>query len=137
VAVIHDPRGKLAFQAEQAEIFATALRCLGALVLGAALSHAVAAEDPYLQALESEAGKIDSAAAEAGPSAAAISGGAAQAPTASRSQFEATLQARYTGTFEFYRKLPERSRQEIFEHYQHGASIEDVRKKIIDRLLQH
>ena len=32
-----------------------------------------------------------------------ISGGAAQAPKASRSQFEATLQARYTGTFEFDR----------------------------------
>ena len=55
---------------------------------------------------------------------------------ASRDAFEGLLKQKYLGTFGFYKKLPERSRQEIFLEYQEGAPMAEVRKKIIDRLLQ-
>lgn len=54
----------------------------------------------------------------------------------SRESFELLLRKRYLGTYGFYKKLPERSRQEIYIEYQQGASMDEVRKKIVDRLLQ-
>jgi len=56
--------------------------------------------------------------------------------SASRDRFEALLKKKYLGTFGFYKKLPERTREEIFLEYNMGAPITAVRKKIIDRLLQ-
>jgi hypothetical protein len=53
-----------------------------------------------------------------------------------RDAFEALLKENYLGTFGFYKKLPERSRQEIYIDYRDGAAMSEVRKKIIDRLLQ-
>jgi hypothetical protein len=135
VAVINDPRGKVAFQAGRPNKHTTAWRGCSALVLGLALAPVIAAEDPYLQALENEVEKVEHAVV-APDAPAAASTDANLVSDAARTQFEGTLRERYTGTYEFYRKLPERSRQEIFDHYQHGASIADVRKKIIDRLLQ-
>jgi hypothetical protein len=55
---------------------------------------------------------------------------------ATRDAFEALLKENYLGTFGFYKKLPERSRQEIYIDYRDGAPMSEVRKKIIDRLLQ-
>jgi hypothetical protein len=55
---------------------------------------------------------------------------------ATRDAFEVLLKENYLGTFGFYKKLPERSRQEIYADYRDGAPMSEVRKKIIDRLLQ-
>ena len=41
------------------------------------------------------------------------------------------------GTYGFYRKLPERSRQEVFGEYRRGVGMDKIRKKIVSRLLQH
>ncbi|MEW8395104.1 MAG: hypothetical protein AB2707_02980 [Candidatus Thiodiazotropha sp.] len=49
--------------------------------------------------------------------------------------FEEDLKARYMGSFTFYKKLPRRSREEVFEEYKGGASIDEIRKKIMDRFL--
>ncbi len=99
--------------------------------------------DDYLSELDAEVKKVESrkidgetgensveAPAEITPDAGNARAGA------SRTAFEALLKQRYLGTFGFYKKLPERSRQEIYADYQNGAPMSEVRKKIIDRLLQ-
>jgi hypothetical protein len=50
--------------------------------------------------------------------------------------FEDDLRASYMGSFTFYKKLPRRSRAEIFEEYKEGASIDEFRNMIIDRFLE-
>lgn len=104
-------------------------------VLGGVLTlpAASAADDDYLRAIDSEADKVG-AQAPAGQVSYALAPGVTK--RMSREQFETALHDGYTGTFEFYRKLADRSREEIYEDYRRGASIRDVRKKIIDRLLQ-
>jgi hypothetical protein len=39
------------------------------------------------------------------------------------------------GTYTFYRRLPERSRAEIFVDYGEGASMQVLRDKVVDRYL--
>ncbi len=53
----------------------------------------------------------------------------------SRRAFEQELKQLYEGTYLFYEKLPERSREEVFIEYNQGASLEKVRETIIDRFL--
>lgn len=92
------------------------------LMLVAALQ---AGADSYLEAIEIEAGKIGavgSGADEGG------SGGA-------RADFERELQHRYRGSWLFYKKLPEQSQEEVFVEYREGASIDEVRKTIMNRFL--
>ena len=104
------------------------------------VTSAVAADD-YLSELDAEASKVDptvlgdekdvakTAAVESATS-------TSQGPEISRDNFESLLQDKYLGTYGFYKKLPERSRQEIYLEYSKGAPITEVRKKIVDRLLQ-
>ena len=107
--------------------------------------------DDYLSELEAEAGKVDAELTEepdraTGPGAVEQSvepGG--QAPrsqekgdlASQRANFESLLKKHYFGTYGFYRKLPERSRQEVFEEYRRGVGMDKIRKKIVSRLLQH
>ena len=50
-------------------------------------------------------------------------------------QFEQELEARYKGTYLFYKQLPVKSQEEVFLEHQKGASVEDVRKTIMNRYL--
>ena len=101
-----------------------------AVVMGIVLSScAVASEDAYLDLLDQEATKVggvttDTEVNVAGPG-----------PAPSRTAFEASLRDGHVGTYSFYRRLPERSREEIFHDYRSGASMEALRGKIIDRYL--
>ena len=98
-----------------------------------------AASAEYLSDLAAEAEKVEARQFDsANPGDAAGPGGASAnaRPQATCDQFESLLEKNYLGTFGFYKKLPERSRQEIFAEYRDGAPISEVRKKIIDRLLQ-
>jgi len=94
-----------------------------------------AEEDPYLSAISIEAAKVDGTAQptlekndvqavspEEGPSIEA---------------FEEDLKSRYRGSYTFYEKLPRRTQEEVFEEYRSGASIDEMRKKIMDRFLNH
>lgn len=100
--------------------------------------------DDYLSELDAEAKKVEArkidgesgtSTVEAPPDVPSSDDGVSR-PGASRDAFESLLKKKYLGTFGFYKKLPERSRQEIFLEYQRGAPMAEVRKKIIDRLLQ-
>lgn len=118
-------------------------RCLrhvvGAALLVLVLPVSHAADDPYLQLLDEEVTKVegdstDTLEDDAARSARAGGKGRAQA-VPSRKHFEALLRQQHVGTYSFYRRLPERSREEIFVDYGDGASMEALREKVVDRYL--
>ncbi|RLJ18536.1 hypothetical protein DJ030_11105 [bacterium endosymbiont of Escarpia laminata] len=88
-------------------------------------------DDAFLSAIAEEAKKVE----QRGD----VGGQSEQAPLAeggpTQEEFEANLKSRYLGSFTFYRKLPGRSQEEIYLDYKSGASIGDIRKKIMDRFL--
>ena len=97
-----------------------------------------AADDAYLDLLDQEVTKVEPGltdTGEGGADASEDAGRQAATPAPSRSHFEALLQKQHVGTYSFYRRLPERIREEVFLDYSAGASMEALREKIIDRYL--
>ncbi len=113
---------------------ASPLLILGGCLL-AAWPLAARPADDYVSALQSEVDKVE--AREIDPEKGDSVAEPAPVISADRAAFEALLKKRYFGTYGFYRKLPERSREEIFEDYRQGADIGEIRRKIVSRLLQH
>lgn len=112
--------------------------CAVAMLTYPVLGHA--ADDPYLRMLDEEVTKVegvstDTAGDKAGKSQAAGGKGTESRALPSREHFEGLLRRQNVGTYSFYRRLPERSREEIFVDYSNGASMEALRGKIIDRYL--
>ncbi len=93
-------------------------------------------DGPYLQAPQALEGEDD----EVEPNEIGVGSGN-EAPFADspeetalvRDRFESMLRQRYAGTFSFYARLPDRSRQEILGQYRKGADIAQLRQTIIDR----
>ena len=119
-------------------------RCFGriagaVLFVGTTSSVLHAADDAYLQLLDEEVTKVEAVSTDkegddAGRS--AEDGAMGRTQTApSRERFESLLRKQHVGTYSFYRRLPERSREEIFIDYANGASMETVREKVVDRFL--
>lgn len=104
-----------------------------ALVLAGCCGHAVAAGDPYLEMLDREVAKVEVAPTDNSPGTAAVDS-AAQAGD-SRDQFEARLRSEHVGTYSFYRRLPERSREEMYLEYRSGVPMAGLRDKIVQRFL--
>ncbi|RMG35231.1 MAG: hypothetical protein D6720_07650 [Gammaproteobacteria bacterium] len=108
------------------------------------VSSAAFSADDYVSELESEATKVEAREidpAEGKEEVVAPPEGRAVAPVVpvrpgGREAFETLLKDHYLGTYRFYKKLPERSREEIFEQYRGGADIAVIRNKIVTRLLQ-
>lgn len=103
--------------------------------LGLMLSSSQLRADDYLSAIEAESGKVENSQldeAEQG----VVETTDAGVDAGAREEFEAILAERYHGSYTFYTKLPERSRQEIVQEYQRGASFVVLRKKIVDRFMQ-
>lgn len=50
-----------------------------------------------------------------------------------QAMFEQYLKQRYQGSYLFYKRLPARSQKEVFHEFENGASIDDVRKTIMER----
>lgn len=104
--------------------------CLGSPLL-------MAADDPYLRALEDEVDKVEPHEIGTDRAAPAASSEEARKQTALvRDRFETLLRKRYAGTYSFYVRLPERSRQEIVAGYRSGADITRLRQMIIDRFYE-
>jgi len=109
-------------------------RRLGLLVcLMVPMVVAAAGGEDYLDMIDSEAQKIETPAGseDADEAAAEVVVSAADIET-----FEQEMKAQYRGSYLFYKKLSRPDQEEIFLEYQKGASIEDIRKKIMDRFLQ-
>lgn len=115
------------FQLGMRRLIISLTLCMAAAVCGAA------EEDPFLSAISREAAKVD------GTTQPTLEKNEAQAgsPDAGPSieAFEEDLKSRYRGSYTFYDKLPRRTREEVFEEYREGASIDEIRKKIMDRFL--
>ena len=103
-------------------------------------------EDEYLKAIQVETEKVERSAlsaadAESGPGAQWSTGskedltGMGFSNGLSEQGFDLELAEKYTGSAVFYRKLSRRNQEEIYEYYQQGASIDEVRKKIVNRFL--
>ncbi len=97
------------------------------------------ADDRYLELIDEEVSKVDSVsvdkAGDEGETSPPEAQGSGAASVPLREDVEALLRREHVGTFSFYRRLPERSREEIFVDYSNGASMEALRGKIIDRYL--
>lgn len=111
----------------------------GAVMIAVTVSVSHAADDAYLEQLDEEVTKVEAVPTDTGRDGAArpakTAGGAGTREVASREQFEASLRDQHVGTYSFYRRLPERSREEVFLDYSRGASMESLREKVIERFL--
>lgn len=116
---------------------AAAAACACALAFTLASGAVNAASDPYLESLEREVAKVEVAPTD-NPDA-ARAGAAPRDPAAgaalTREQFEDLLSSEHVGTYSFYRRLPERSRQEIYLEYRSGVPVGGLREKIVQRFL--
>jgi len=99
----------------------------------AASVGANAEEDPYLSLLSREASKLDGAAPQTGEQAGSQPAAADGGPGIEA--FEEDLKTRYRGTYAFYLKLPRRMREEVYDEYRGGASIGEIRNKVMNRFL--
>lgn len=90
--------------------------------------------DDYLDSLEAEVDKVenhsfdDSVESKAEPD--------AEDEVLLRHEFEQHLSQKNKGSYTLYKKLPERSRQEVYEEFTQGASMSQIRRTIVDRILQ-
>ena len=85
--------------------------------------------DRWAEVVKVEVGATDSTGAEGKPD----DPGDAAKTEVSLEDFEQLLKSRYRGSFSFYSKLSTRSRQEVYEYYVNGASVAEVRRKIMNR----
>jgi hypothetical protein len=108
---------------------------VGVVALWSCFSVASAADDPYLELLNEEATKVEPEATDTGKDSDERVLPDSGSKLTSRERFEALLEQQHAGTYSFYRKLPERSREEVFLDYSNGASMEALREKIVDRYL--
>ena len=136
-------RRQAALTGSPASSFRVPRKLASACLCGVLLSSAPALFADYLSDLDAEVKKVEArqidgesgtSTVEAPAEVSAENGQGRDGAT--RDGFEALLKENYLGTFGFYKKLPERSRQEIYAEYRDGAPMSEVRKKIIDRLLQ-
>jgi hypothetical protein len=95
---------------------------------------AVAEEDPYLSAISRQAKKAE---VEGQPILSETDENSVDTEEGlSRKAFEADLATRHKGSYTFYQKLSRRSREEVFQAYRDGASIDEIRQIIMERFLQ-
>jgi hypothetical protein len=116
-------------------VFNIVERCiLGTLVSGCLLIVPTAghSQKSYLDAIQLEAEKLDQPVTAKADEA---ESGSATAVDEQVMEFEQELETRFKGSYLFYKKLPARSQEEVFLEHQQGASVEDVRKTILNRYL--
>jgi hypothetical protein len=104
-----------------------------ALALAGSGGLAPAAGDPYLEMLDREVAKVEVAPTD-NSSGTPVAASAAETD-GSREQFEARLRSEHVGTYSFYRRLPERSREEMYLEYRSGVPMTGLREKIVQRFL--
>jgi hypothetical protein len=102
-------------------------------MVGLLTQAAAAEEDDYLSEISAEAKKIDAKLSTAGERQQNQDG--LTGKSAAQVAFEEDLKSRYMGSYTFYRKLPRRAREEVYEEYKGGASIDEIRQKIMNRFL--
>jgi hypothetical protein len=102
-------------------------------MVGLLSRSAIAEDDDYLSEISAEAKKRDAKLSTQGELKSNQEGLMEQ--DAAQVAFEEDLKSRYMGSYTFYKKLPRRAREEVYEEYQGGASIDEIRQKIMNRFL--
>lgn len=98
-------------------------------------------DDDYLKAIEMETDKVERNNGEDEPVQSELAGtstgggGDGFSYGLSIDGFENELKEKYTGSSVFYKKLPRRNQEEIYQEYFKGASYEQIQKKIMNRYL--
>jgi len=99
--------------------------------------------DDYLDSLEVESNKVESHSFEeskAGEQSDSFSEenalGGSLDNVELRKEFESHLSENNKGSFILFKKLPERSRQEVYDEFANGATMQEIRRLIVDRILQ-
>ncbi|WP_457675112.1 hypothetical protein [Thiolapillus sp.] len=91
-------------------------------------------EEEYLKYIDAEASKLSEPSASRVPRPDAVESlekkGAA---TLSQTEFEQLLKARAKGTYSFYESLMDKDKAEVFKSYVGGASLQQIRRMIINR----
>ncbi|WP_078121156.1 hypothetical protein [Thiosocius teredinicola] len=108
------------------------------LLLGACGVCTAADEDPYLELLNEESSKVGDDTADTtgdGKLRPKLNATKSAKLAETQEEFEEILRGSHVGTYSFYHKLPERTREEIYADYKSGTEMEDLRRKIIDRFL--
>lgn len=104
--------------------------CAGFIVLIASDCFALS-EEEYLKYIDAEASKLSE------PTQPVVerssSPDAEDGANLSVIEFEALLQKKQRGTFSFYKSLIERDKAEVYKAYSSGASMQQIRRMIIDR----
>ncbi|MES9960668.1 MAG: hypothetical protein ABW089_09545 [Sedimenticola sp.] len=113
------------------------LFCLLIVSFVTPVTLSAAEDDDYLKAIEMETDKVErkQSAEDAGPETVNGGGGAGFSRGLSIEDFAQELKEKYTGSSVFYKKLPRRTQEEIYQDYFKGSSYEQVQKKIMNRYL--
>lgn len=113
-------------------------RFLVASLLLGTCAVCVAADDPYLELLNEESSKVGGAPADTtgdGTLRPKLNPTTTIARAETQKEFEEILRDNHVGTYSFYNKLPDRTREEVYADYENGMDMEELRRKIIDRFL--
>jgi hypothetical protein len=104
--------------------------CAGFFVLFASECFALS-EEEYLKYIDAEASKLSEPTQPVvqKPSVSDVKDGAKLSVV----EFESLLQKKQKGTFSFYKSLIERDKAEVYKAYSSGASMQQIRRMIINR----
>ncbi|WP_456448814.1 hypothetical protein [Thiolapillus sp.] len=95
-------------------------------------------EEEYLKYIDAEASKLSEpevSPANAGTGSATEGAKKNTAGELGQKEFEQLLKAKAKGTYSFYKSLVEKDKAEVFKFYKSGASMQQVRRMIINRKL--
>ncbi|GEM_PF-7000876 len=102
----------------------------GAMLFGG--MTAAGDEEDFLDTLQADAARVEGPLGAAPVPAMPVS---VEDRRRARKAFEAALEENNRGTWLFYRRLPRRYRDEVFEDHLRGASTAKIRTKILQRYL--
>ena len=96
-------------------------------------------DEEYLKYIDAEAGRVDSVPPQSATShatnepKAVVGESSKDGESLSQQEFESLLRSKAKGTYSFYQSLVEKDKAEVYKAYARGASMQSVRRMVIDR----
>ncbi len=91
-------------------------------------------EEEYLKYIDAEASKLSEPSTSRVPRSDAVENlETKDAAQLSQKEFEQLLKAKAKGTYSFYESLMEKDKAEVYKYYAGGASMQQIRRMIINR----
>ncbi len=111
-------------------MFKLATLCVGAFVLVAGQCFALT-EEEYLKYIDAEASKLSEPTQPVVQQ--SVTKDSGETAKLSMAEFEALLKKKQRGTFSFYNSLIESDKAEVYKTYLSGASMQEIRRLVINR----